>query len=200
MRAIYMMSIFLILASLMICGCEVADPDSSETVQNEVVGTDDGQTEEAANLGTARNPVPIAGLAVAGEYAPDPVLVRYEFVFSDGTILKFKENHGGDYWGDYPSAGWGQVVNPDGSVRGVDVNTTVRKGGLGRAKTPVTTLEHGKRMFWMADSEGNRNVKRVDIFEDGWNPLVEGAVLATQGQLGISAHLASCFVKLEKRK
>ncbi len=188
-------------ALFLVAGCEIDDSESSDSLNslNDELAEDEGASAVEAS-GPARTPVAIDTVPLAGQYAPDPVLVKYEFVFNDGTLLKFRENHGGDYWGEYPAAGWGQVVNPDGSTRGVDVNTIVRKGGLYRAKTPVTTMDHGRRMFWMADVEELKDAKRVDIFEDGWNPLVEGAVLATQGQLGIGAALVSCHVVVEKRK
>ena len=185
-------------------GCEIGSHDeggdSGAAAAAAAAAANVDENDGVYDPGPARPPVSISAVASGGEYRPDPVLVRYEFVFGDGTILRFKENHSGDYWGDYPSAGWGQVTEPNGSTRGVDVNSIVRKGGLPRARTPVTTREHGRRMYWLADSEGRKDVKRVDIFEDGWNPLVEGAVLATQGQLGIQGNLASCFVKVEKRK
>ena len=134
------------------------------------------------------------------EFVPDPVLIRYQFIFADGTTLVFKENHSGDYWGDYPAAGWGEISNPRGEKTGVDVNRKIRHGGLKKAKQPITTAQHGKRMFWMADSEGQLNVKRVTIYEDGWNPLVEGSVLAVQNDIGIFAELQSCKVTIEKTK
>lgn len=147
-----------------------------------------------------RQPVDPATVPISGEFVPDPVLVKYVFEFADGTTLTFKENHSDDFWGDYPKAGWGQIGRPDGTVEGIDANTRIRHAGLRIAKTPVTTLDHGARMFWMADSEGNANVKRVTIFADGWNPLVEGAVLAVQGYLGIESHLVRCAVTVEATK
>ncbi|MFW5870852.1 MAG: hypothetical protein ACOCVH_00025 [Verrucomicrobiota bacterium] len=189
-----------LVALLLVAGCEIDDSESGDSLNTpDEISQDDGAS-AVETSGPARAAVSIDTVPLAGEYVPDPVLVKYEFVFNDGTLLQFRENHGGDYWGEYPSAGWGQVVNPDGSTRGVDVNTIVRKGGLHIARTPVTTLDHGRRMFWMADVEGVKDMKRVDIFEDGWNPLVEGAVLATQDQLGIGAGLVSCHVIVERRK
>lgn len=147
-------------------------------------------------------PGPVDPMSVPeiGEFIPDPMVVRYELVFADSTRLTFRENHSGDYWGDEPAAGHGRIVWPNGREELKDINTIVRHGGLHIAKTPVTTLTHGGRMFWMADSEGRLNVKHVDIFEDGWNPLVEGAVLATQHKLGITAPLVECNTTVEKRK
>ena len=145
-------------------------------------------------------PEPIDPIAVplAGEMIPDPRIVLYTFIFSDGTELRFRDNHAGDYWGDYPSAGWGQITNPDGSTRGVDINTIVRHGSKGQSTTPITTATHGKRYFWMADREEQKDVKRVDIFEDGWQPGVESAVLITQNDLGIGSWLIACETVLEK--
>lgn len=147
-----------------------------------------------------REPVDPATVPLAGEYTPDPVLVRYEFEFSDGATLVFRENHMGDYWGYYPSGGWGEITDADGNTRGVYVNKIVRHGGLHKAETPVTTPDHGTRMFWMADVEETPDAKRVTIFEDGWNPLVEGAVLATQTDLGIYGNLMECDVEVERWK
>ena len=135
---------------------------------------------------------------LAGEWKPDPRVVLYRFVFADGTKLIFREHHEGDYWGDYPSAGWGQITWPDGTVEAVDVNRLVRHGGMYAPNEPVTTAQHGKRYYWMADAEEKKDVKRVTIFADGWHPHVESAVLATQIELGIDAQLIECEVEIEK--
>ena len=145
-------------------------------------------------------PVDPMSIAESGEYSPDPVQVLYTFNFQDGTKVRFREDHRGDYWGKFPSAGWGQIEWPDGRKEGFDANRTIRHGGLRIAKTPVTTLSHGKRMFWMADAEGQKDVKKVTIFEDGWNPLVEGALLATQESIGITSPLVRTDVVVEARK
>lgn len=179
-------------------------PDIPDAVTNVVDAVEDDPAPvpdpDPTPLPPARPPVSTDTIPVSGEYRPDPVIVKYVAGFADGTVLTFKENHGGDYWGDYPAAGWGQIRWPDGREQGIDVNTLIRKRYNGKEKTPVTTPDHGRRMFWMADSEGNRDVKRVEIFEDGWNPLVEGRILAAQNLLGIKSHLITCTVTVERRK
>lgn len=147
-------------------------------------------------------PIPVDPMSIpeSGEYSPDPVQVLYVFRFEDGTQVKFREAHGRDHWGYFPNGGFGQITWPDGRVEAFDANRKIRHGGLKIAKTPVTTLSHGKRMFWMADAEERKDVKKVTIFENGWNPLVEGALLATQNDIGITSPLVSCKVKVEKRK
>ena len=144
-------------------------------------------------------PEPIDPIAVplAGEMIPDPEVVLYKFIFADGTILRFREHHRDDYWGGYPSVGWGEIAWPDGTRSNIDVNTLVRHGSMGSGAIPVTTLTHGKRYFWMADREEQKDVKRVTIFEDGWRPGVESAVLVTQKDLGISAELTACVTVLD---
>ena len=123
-------------------------------------------------------------------------------IFQDATQVKFKEEHVGDYWGNYEGAGWGQIIWPDGSLEGFDANRMIRHGGFGIYQnfTPVTTRSHGRRMFWMADAEERKDVKKVIIFEDGWHPVVEQSVLATQESLGITSLLVACEVKIELRK
>lgn len=166
-------------------------------------GSSDEDGDDAGSGGTSaqvRPEAPVTAVPEAGEYAPDPVLVKYTFTFADATQLIFKEHHGGDYWGEYPAAGWGQIIWPSGVKEGIDVNTRVRKAGLPVARVPVTTPDHGQRLYWLADSEGRVDVKKVTIFEDGWNPLVEGAVLATKDALGITSHLTAAAVVVERRK
>lgn len=153
--------------------------------------------------GPVPGPVDPMSIPESGEFKPDPVSVLYAFYFQDGTQLRFREEHGRDIWGRYPDAGgWGQIIWPDGRKEGIVVNKVIRHEGYiaGNVKTPVTTLSHGRRMFWMADMEERKDVKKVTIFEDGWSPHVEGAVLGVKDSLGITSPLVSCVVKIEKRK
>lgn len=168
-------------------------PDPSEWP--DLYERDEPEQPDEPDVPDARPPVDWRDLPESGEFRPDPRVVTYTFLFADGTTLKFRENHMADFWGDYPSAGHGQIRWPDGTVEAIDVNTRIRHRGMiaGRIKMPVTTPDHGRRMFWMARDD---NSKRVPIFEDGWNPLVEGAVLAVQGDLGITSHLVSVNVEV----
>lgn len=153
--------------------------------------------------GPAPGPVDPMSIPESGEYAPDPVQTLYTFYFLDGTQLRFREDHRRDIWGRYPDqGGWGQIIWPDGRVEGIVVNKVIRhEGHIARnTKTPVTTLQHGRRMFWMADMEDRKDVKKVTIFENGWSPHVEAAVLGVKDNLGITSPLVSCKVIVEKRK
>jgi len=184
-------------------GSAITDFINSGGTSNEASETEAGiPGTEAAVQAVGNAPTPLSPNAIpeSGEYTPDPVLVLYHFIFLDGTQVKFRENHTGDYWGDYPSAGAGQITRPDGSVETFDANRRVRHAGFGKQKTPVTTRSHGRKLFWMADHEGRQNVKKVTIFEDGWHPIVEGSMLATQQSLGINSPLIETVVRVEQRK
>lgn len=185
---------------IMMSGCASIDPEAIQGIIDAIqTETQEPSTPEQP-AESAPGPVDPMSIPESGEYSPDPVRVLYTFHFQDGTIVRFREDHRGDYWGKFPSAGWGQIEWPDGRLEGFDANRTIRHGGLRIAKTPVTTLTHGKRMFWMADAEGRKDVKKVTIFEDGWNPLVEGALLATQESIGITSPLVRTDVVVEARK
>ena len=177
--------------------------DAVDDIQGNLEGSTSGTNEQSgsdtAPIVREREPVDPLTVPEYGEFFPDPDKVLYQFGFADGTLLTFRENHDDDFWGDYPNVGFGEIRSTDGSKRYVDINTIVRKNHYiaGLNKTPVTTLDHGKRMYWFAYPD---NRKRVTIFEDGWNPLVEGAVLAAQGQLGITSHLVEVRVTVESRK
>lgn len=149
-----------------------------------------------------RPPAPWQDVPESGEFTPDPVDVLYTFYFADGTELRFRERHGADHWGGYPNVGFGEITWPDGTTSSPGINRIVRHGGYlaKKVKTPVTTPDHGRRMFWMADAEERKDVKKVTIFEDGWNPLVEGSVLGTLDKLGINSHLIRTDVVVERRK
>lgn len=154
-----------------------------------------------------RTPVDPSTIPLAGEFVPDPVVVLYEFVFADSTRLVFRDMSVGDYWGAYPSAGWGQITWTDGRKEGIDVNSKIRVPWVMRGlehrslgTIPVTTPDHGGRMYWMADVEETPNAKRVTIFEDGWSPHVEIAVLEAKESIGITSPLVESRVKVEKRK
>ena len=151
----------------------------------------------------APKPVDPKSIPESGEFSPDPVNVLYRFGFQDGTQVLFREVHTRDHWGYYPEAGFGQIIWPDGRKEAFDANRKIRHGGLlgdGPMPTPVTTLSHGDRMFWLADAEERKDVKKVTIFKDGWNPIVESALLKTQQSIGITSPLVSTKVKVEKTK
>lgn len=189
---------------LLVVGCSTLTPEQIEQGK-ELIGEllDKGESApDTPKPGTPRQPVDPMSVPESGEYVPDPVTVLYAFIFDDGTEVRFREEHGRDHWGRFPAAGWGQIKWPDGRLQGFDANRIIRHGGLigKKLKTPVTTLDHGRRMFWMADAEERKDVKKVTIFEDGWNPLVESAMLGTQSDLGITGNLIRTDVTVEKRK
>lgn len=163
---------------------------------------EDTSTPNQGNGGTPPSPVDPNTIPESGEYIPDPVIVLYKFKFQDGKQLIFREHHTADVWGYYPHpGGGGQIIYPDGRIEGVYVNKLIRHGGFGSKVTPVTTLSHGKRLFWMSGSEGGGpNSKKVTIFEDGWGPHVESSVLKVQKDIGIDSPLMSVDVTVEKRK
>ncbi|MGA0333332.1 MAG: hypothetical protein ACO3NW_05195 [Kiritimatiellia bacterium] len=190
-------------ATVLLSSCLESDGSSdSNSITNPFASETDTSVEPDLNLGAAPSPVDPKSIPESGVFSPDPVEVLYHFVFQDGTQVKFREDHADDYWGNFPAAGFGQITWPDGRIEAFDANRIIRHGGqiAGNMKTPVTTLSHGRRLYWMADAEERKDVKKVTIFEDGWNPLVEGSMLATQGKLGITSPLVETIVTVEKRK
>jgi hypothetical protein len=192
----YLWSIIL-LAVLVTSGCNSIPQELIDRIP-EIINAPDAREP----VQEVRPPVDPMSVPESGEFAPDPVNVLYQFRFDDGTQVIFREVHTRDHWGYYPEAGFGQIIWPDGRKEAFDANRKIRHGGLigKKLKTPVTTLDHGKRMFWMADAEERKDVKKVTIFEDGWNPLVESALLGTQEDIGVTANLVEAEVTVEKRK
>jgi len=136
-------------------------------------------------------------LPVEGEWTPDPGVILYEFSFADGTLLRFREDHPGDRWGMFPPdppGCWGTIIWPDGGKNYIDANIRIRHNSMGHYQMPVTTASHGKRYYWWAEVDNSKN---VPIFEDGWGPGVESAVLCTQDEIGIAAELTGCKVTVE---
>lgn len=135
---------------------------------------------------------------VRGEFEPDPGKVFYQFHLQDGTIVRFRENHVGDFWGDYPSLGWGEIEYPDGRKRSVDINKLVRHNPNPSTGKVRTLKQHGKRLFWIAELPHEGRNKRVPIFEDGWNPDLEEAFITAKGpRLGLDSPLIKTEVKVE---
>ncbi len=94
------------------------------------------EADEAAG-GTLENPPPrpvarTVALADAIVGALDgnriPNITYMEFTFADGSKLAFRQFNAGDYWGGVPAVGFGQVTDPDGTTRNMDINTLIRKG------------------------------------------------------------------------